>query len=162
MKRVIAESLAAVEGVLKERCEVHILLKLHPSEQEKSFYHEWVRARGLSARVTIIENYDPLLLAKAADFLIVYNSTYAVDGFAMDRRVILLHDDSWFLEEFKMYRIFEYAGSPDELQAAIFKLLAKPEGKPGRWQEARRECLNEDGIDAEEYIVACLTGEKIP
>jgi len=95
------------------------------------------------------------LLAKAADFLIVYQSTYAVDGFALGKPVISLWDDSNFFDEFKPYKVFTEVKSAKELREAILKFL-NGFVPPANWQEARRACLNENGEDPDRFIASVL------
>ena len=157
MKQIILETLETATQLLQEHTDLQIVLKIHPADQEKAFYRGWVKKNNTSNRFVAIENYDPLILAKAVDFLVVYGSTYAVDGFAMGKPVIVLHDDSWFFEEFREFSVFTYANSANEFKNAVLQLIKSPEMRSTRWDEARRECLNEGDRDPEELIASYLT-----
>lgn len=158
MRHCIEETLGTLTRLSGELREVQFVLKLHPADCDKKLYWEWARQHSDPATFKIVEAYDPLLLAKAADFLIVMRSTYAVDGFAMNKPVIYLTDESQILEEFRPYGIFTYVKDARELEDAVHLFARDPSFRPGKWQEARRDCLNEIGQSAEDFIVEHLTG----
>ncbi len=154
MRKVIEQTLAVVAELLGSIPQMQVVLKVHPADHEKSWYRDWLK-KNHPERFVIVENYDSLLLAKAADFLIVYQSTYAVDGFALGKPVISLWDDSNFFDEFKPYKVFTEVKSAKELREAILKFL-NGFVPPANWQEARRACLNENGEDPDRFIASVL------
>lgn len=119
------------------------LIKLHPADKNESYYNQWVLRKGLT-NVRIVRDEDPMLLAKAADFIIVNSSTYAIDGFAMDKVVVLYTDRlPSGVEEFSAYDVFWEVNSPEQLVGVVDRLIAKTDPRKGRWLEAREKCLNE-------------------
>lgn len=157
MWRVIGETLAVVKQHVEES-QAQFIIKLHPADENERFYRDWVASNHLEGHVVVIKKYDPMLLAKAADFLIVYGSTYAVDGFALGKPVICL-EDFWdpLLEEYREYSVFLYANSKNDLYDFSRKLLGSEISKSDSQEKAREACLNQKGEDPEAFIASQLT-----
>ncbi len=149
--------LSAVHSILDEHPDYQAILKVHPGDDHIESYQQWGKLSP-NANKRVIEIFDSLLLAKASDLLVVYASTYAVDGFALDRPVICFDDDSWkLLSEFKKYSIFSYTNRADELKSLIPNLLSNNDWRSKFWQDARKNCLNENGKQAADIITDYMT-----
>jgi len=99
-----------------------------------------------------------LLLVRSADLILVHNSTFSIDGFAMGKPVISLYDEGLrFGEEFRQYGIFHSVNHPGQLETIMDQLLE--DGHPvSKMQDlARKECLNESKEAPEALIASCLT-----
>ncbi len=147
--KALAESLSEIDSM-------QLLIKVHPGDERLAHYKEWVvkQRESFKNRVNIAYQFDPLLLAKAANFLIVYMSTYAVEGFALDKPVIyLFSDEDRMLNEIRCLDVFFYPRNDGELKATIRQLIQNSAIKPGQWEEAKKEYLNE-GCDQAEDIIA--------
>ncbi len=157
MSKVISEVLEVAADSARKLA-VQFIIKVHPYDENRGFYEKWVKQNQLQNQIIVItKKYDPLILAKAVDFLIVYGSTYAMDGFALDKPVVSLYDESYqLLEEFRDYSIFLYANSKHDLEKSILHLIQNPDLKPERWKEAKMECLNENVIQPENFIASSL------
>lgn len=150
----IADTLAAMFELCRQEPTIQILLKVHPGDENLTYFSHWIRASDLGGRVIVIDRYDPLLLAKAADLLVIYASTYAVEGFALGKPVICLYDESWqLLEEFRKFPVFTYVNDSKQLQTTIPKLLHNWRSSSVTLQKARQECLNETNGKPEDLIV---------
>lgn len=156
--RNICSALDVVGDIVSHIRSVQVLIKVHPGDKNVTFFMEWIHKKALGQRVVVVEKYDPLLLAKAADFLVVYASTYAVDGFALGKPVVCLHDDQWhLLEEFRRFPVFYYAHNQEQLRDVVLRLIRNEQVRIGSWREARGECLNENKMDPADIITSYLT-----
>lgn len=160
VKQNIAKTLRAIADLVIQDPALQIILKVHPGDENFSCLKNWGETEEFGGRVKVIERFDPLLLAKAADFMVVYASTYAVEGFALNKPVICLYDSSWLLlEEFRPHSAFLYANDENQLREISRKILANGYTYPASWTKAKRECLNEKGIPAEEIIASLLVSD---
>ena len=159
----IHEIVRVISETALEHSETQWILKLHQGDENHSFYESWLKANSaIRNRVRLLTREDPLRLARAADFLIAYWSTYAIDGFALGKPVICAFDstdDS--LEEYRSYGVFDYVENLSELKTAIENRLRKDGVQPSRWDEARRDCLNESDKSAADIVAQfLLTGQQ--
>lgn len=157
MKKNIALALEALREFLKEAPSVQLVTKIHQGDQDRQLYFSWAdQNRGL-ASIRVVEKFDPLLLAKGVDFLVVYASTYAMDGFALNKPVISIFDenDQWSAE-LRPFGIFLLPRNMQEMKLQMCELLEKKWARPVRWQEARRNCLNEGELEPAEIIASYL------
>lgn len=153
MQQIISETLDVISEFAHQ---ARFIIKVHPADENIARYETWLKKNNLKGRVLIIKKFDPLLLAKAADLLIVYRSTYSVDGFALDKPVICLYDHSDLtLSEFRPFSIFYYSNDKNTLRQLCHHLLRESVAKPGRWEEAKIQCLNE-GVSPGEIIAQQL------
>jgi hypothetical protein len=151
----IRDAIGSILGVIKDFREAQFIVKLHPADRYRWYYEKVLKRRKRHPKVVIVKQADPMMLAKAADFLIAYSSTFAVDGFAMKKNVILYTDRLESpLAEFDKYDIFHKAQSPDELHNALERLVKEPERRKGRWPEAEKECLNQTASQIPEQAIA--------
>lgn len=149
-KGIIDEALNVVEHFPK----FQFIIKVHPGDDYFPYYENWRRHHPYSNRIFVVERYDPLLLAKAADLLVVYNSTYAVDGFALRKPVICLYDTATtMIDEFRKFTVFHYVDNSESLLKTIQTLIDEPYVQPS--PEAFRSLLNE-GEDPEKIIASFL------
>ena len=152
------EMLDALRSVTQET-NSQFVIKIHPRDQRLGEYREWVQSQKLGDHGVVVREFDSLLLTKAADLVIVYSSTFAIDAFAMGKPVICACGDSdpW-LKEFREFGVFCYVANKAELERVMRKILQGEEGKSPFWKDGRRECLNEGGAAPEETIVRHLLG----
>lgn len=151
----IHSTLEAISDILEEDPSLQLLFKIHPGDENAPSFMKWTQEHRSGGRVAAVERFDPILLAKAADFLITYMSTYAVEALALDKPVIYLFgdDDYGLLSEMRGYNAFFYPRDREELKSMIRQLLRHPELRPGRWQEAKKDYLSE-GVDPPEEVIA--------
>ncbi len=143
MEEIISET---IEVVSEFSHEARFVIKLHPADENIDFYRSCIKHHKIENRVSIIQKYDPLLLAKAAHFLIIYRSTYAIDAFALDKPVICLYDrDDDLISEYRQFSVFQYASDKNTLRKMCERLLREPFRWPDRWADAKIQCLN-DGV----------------
>lgn len=151
--------LEALGEFLYENPKAQLVLKIHAGDGNVSLYKEWARKHQNYATVRIIEKFDPLLLAKAVDFLVVYSSTYAVEGFALGKPVLYLFpDDDQMITEMREYGVFLYPRDMLEMKDIMRSLLKKKWQLPPRWHEARKACLNESSVTPASIIARLLKG----
>ncbi len=152
-RSIIEEALEAVKNVLSSE-PAQFIIKLHPGDQNQDQFEDWVRRNDFQNGGVITRHYEPLILTKASDGVVVYMSTFAVDAFAMQKPVICLRDETTrSLKEFRRFQIFHYANSRSEIEDALRRILKSKESGPARWAEARRECLGE-GMGEPNQIIA--------
>lgn len=77
-----------IKGVAPMVKRANIVIKLHPGDDNANAIRNYVAQLGLS-QIQIIKDYDPLLLTKACNVLVVYLSTFAIDGLAYKKPVVL-------------------------------------------------------------------------
>ncbi len=153
MKQTISETLRVISEFTDQ---ARFVIKLHPADENIDFYRACIKQNKIEDRILMVQKYNPLLLAKASDFLIIYRSTYAVDGFALDKPVICLYDeDDDLICEYRKFSVFQYSNDKSMLRQMCQNLLAKPFVRPDSWNLAKSECLNA-GVDPDEFIAAQL------
>lgn len=161
--RNIESAFDVIAEILAEFPVVQVVIKARPGDEGLSFFIEWAKKNSFHGRVCVLEHFDPLILAKAADFLVVYASTYAVEGFALGKPVICLHDQAWdLLEEFRTFSIFNYADDLESLRKSMQLMIQTGKANINGWEEARRECLNEGDMSPEKTIASYLMTPKKP
>ena len=150
-----------VANNIAKKSPVDFIIKLHPADQRKGFYEAWVVANKLRRHVSVVQKYDPLILARGVDFLIVHRSTYAVDGFALNKRVICYRSESdRLLEEFKRFGVFHFASSKRDLWNTVNSFVENRGITLEHSKEAKEECLNENGFNPEDLIASALINAK--
>ncbi len=145
---------------------VQLIIKLHPCEMDKGFYLQRLK-QSMECKAVLIEKFDPLLLIKASNFLIVHDSTMAVDGFALNRNVIFIPflpesenlDQS--IADFGPYTVFYQPNDMAEFVTTFEQLMADSSRRPAQaqWEAARRDCLNEGGQSSVDIIGSHLLRE---
>jgi hypothetical protein len=157
--KVIRDTLEAVDRVEG----LQFVVKIHPGDENCGWYAARYPAARCAGRVAVVEKYDPMLLARAADFLVVHNSTYALDGFAMEKPVVSVFDGPCrILEEMREFGVFHYAETVDEIERAVRRLAGAPNERRGRWEEARARCLHERGSPREAILGHLLNTQRQP
>lgn len=168
---IIRKRIASILNVLLGFANIQVILKLHPGEKYQAYYEQLYKIATASRKVRIIKKKDPFLLIKASDFIIAHDSTIAVDGFALNRNVIfysVLPLESQLkhsVSDFDKYAVFYQPSDESELRGVVELLIKDPSVRPpnARWEEARKECLNEEGGRLPEEIIASyLCGESEP
>lgn len=156
-QRVIRETLR----VVKDISEYQFILKIQPGDHNRKVFETWIKKHQLEDQFKVIEHYDSMLLARGVDLLIIYDSTFAVDGLAMSKPVICLYDGSATpkLEEFRKYQAFYYSDSPEELKRLIQMILNETTHDPERYHQVHRECFNLHEMRANQRIAHYLRKE---
>ncbi|OGW84524.1 MAG: hypothetical protein A3C35_02510 [Omnitrophica bacterium RIFCSPHIGHO2_02_FULL_46_11] len=151
-----------IESILKilETEDIQLCIKLHPGEVHKGFYYSWAKKNSAKIKIAVIQKADPLLLVKASDFLIVHDSTIAVDGFAMGKPVIFfpvfpepIYSNSSVSELYK-YGVFYCPNNDEEFRKTLKVLIKNPQipTMEPNWNRMRLDCLNEGGPLPEEIM----------
>lgn len=142
-ERTIQSAIETIFSAAHEFENAQFIIKLHPADQEEGFYRAWLRESGFEKHATIVQRFDPLLLARGADFLICYKSTYAIDGLGVGKNVILYQDRMGVTcDEFLPYGVFYEAVNKEELVHAIGILLKDPFRKKSGWDTMVANCLS--------------------
>ncbi len=163
--KILQERVEFILNSLKSE-KIQFIIKLHPGEIYKSFYHSWA-ASNPQTRCAVIYGEDPLLVVKASDFLIAHDSTMAVDGFAMGKPVIFfpLFPESIFsnssVSEFYKYGVFYRPAGDEEFHGTLKALLKNPQfpATEDNWNRMRRDGLSEGGPLPEEIMSRHLLGQ---
>ena len=142
----------------KRKVNLIVKFKSRSNDQNKKYCKDWIRNKNLEGHFRVIEDYDSLLLARAADVIIAYGTTFAVDGLAMETPVIYpYHPTMPLLEEFKEFEAFYFTESRSELRSLISSLLKGNHPKQASFKQVRKECLSgETDQTAGELIAKCL------
>jgi CDP-glycerol glycerophosphotransferase (TagB/SpsB family) len=123
-------------------------------DDNKGIFEKWILQNRLDHRIKVVANYDPLKLIIASDVLITHKSTFAVDGLAMSKPVILFHDStSQNLEEFRKLGAFYHAESKEELETLVLKLGQEKAAQDPKILNAQKESLNY-GKETPEAIIS--------
>ncbi len=101
LENTIREQIKKIICTVSDFKNIQILIKLHPGDDNESRIHNLVK--NLDADIKIIKNYDALLLAKGVDMLVVYSSTFAIDGLVYAKPVVLVDHES-----VKKYKNLDY------------------------------------------------------
>ena len=146
---------------------IQVIIKLHPGDNSLGYYKARCKESDVKCRVKVMKRFDPYLLIKSSDFMIVHDSTMAVDGFVLGRNVIFFpvvgaRSDTInsTISDFEKYNVF-YCPSDMKDFKKRFDLLLKDSGsrpERSRWDEARRNCINADEPLPEETISRYLLG----
>lgn len=161
---IIQEFMQLLMGVLLDLPNIQLIIKLHPSDKCVCFYEHHCRRALAFGSVRIIKKADPFLLIKSSDFLIIHDSTMAIDGFALGRQVIhfpVFPDNEKIRHsatDIDRYQVLYAPKNMEEFKIVLDRLIADPNARPenARWKEARRECLNEGLGDSAEMIASFL------
>jgi hypothetical protein len=123
--------------------ELQIIIKLHPGDDNEPYIRSLVKDLNSNV-IKIITKYDPLKLAKGADLLIVYRSTFAIDGLAYQKPVILA--DSYSMQRYKDLKVFYSGTKVSELVTSINGILNNTyKDHIVNWKSAIDYCLG--GMD---------------
>ncbi len=124
--------------------DVQWILKLHPDDTQKNFYEKWIIENGLQNRVRLKQAYDSLLLARGADLLVIYLSTFAIDGAAMENHVIALRGRLGVSAEddLAVYRLFYEAAGASDVADMTRRILSGKEARKGDFAAAERGGLH--------------------
>jgi len=144
--------------VIAKYKEVQVILKAKQKcDENGAIFQQWVARNNVSHRVKVIDDYNPLKLIMASDIMIAHKTTFAIDGFAMNKPVIAFHDPVSYLgEEFRERKAFYHANSKEELEDLIDKLLWNDYFQFKDCERAQKECLNYHDESPEKIIVSHL------
>ena len=160
--QLVFSRIQSILDVILKYPDIQIIIKLHPGDIKAHYYFGRCCQPDVRCRIKILKEFDTYLLTKASDFLIVHDSTMAIDGFALEKNVIflpaigieseILKDSIW---DFRKYNVFYCPSNNEEFRSIFEKLLLDSGARPknARWDEARRQCLNE-GTSLPEDIIA--------
>ena len=137
---------------------MQIIIKLHPGDDNElqiqallnDLDHKYIK---------ILKDYDALKLAKGCDLLIVHASTFAIDGLAYKKPVILT--DKYCMHKYGYLDIFYDGTNKDKLKNSIKDLIDNRADKHVlNWQMAVNRCLNGADKVASKTIVEILTKDE--
>ena len=117
---------------MKNIREGHLVIKLHPYDNDFGIYKNVARQAGLR-NYSIIKNADMFGLLRTCDLLITHISAVSYEAVLMDRKVILLCGASDFQNEdvwdFRRYGVAEILDNLKDLEKHIRRLLFSPEAE---------------------------------
>jgi len=147
IKRIITEVLP-----FNDRC--NLVFKLHPGDDNGQSITDLVtRILGHGAR--IITSYDPLLLAKASDALVIYLSTFLIDGLAYRKPVIL--GATYDLNRLGHLRYFYDGTTSEKLRESLENILYRRTQQHIKcWSKAADYILNGMDGQASKRIAAAM------
>ncbi len=134
---------------------VQTIIKLHPGDNIELQVHKLLNRLNLN-KIRVIKDYDSLSLAKGVDILIIYRSTFAIDGLAYQKPVILT--DEYTMDKYETVNIFYDGTTQDKLADVLDSILnGLARRHIERWRAAANYCLN--GMDkvASKDIASILT-----
>lgn len=133
---------------------IELIIKLHPGDPNAE--HIKVLVDELQLRKSkIVQDYDPLMLAKAADVLVAQRSTYAIDGLAIAKPVILV--DGYSVEKYKGLDVFYDGTSEEKIIDSVNGILNGAYRKHiENWRSAVDYCLDGGEGDASGKIARIL------
>ena len=79
-----------------------VIIKLHPGSEDLKYWQDWAKPYS---HIRVVKNYNPDHLSLASSLMVVHHSTYALDGYMMNRKVYIIDDglpsgleefDGWF------------------------------------------------------------------
>lgn len=113
-------------NVMKNISEAHLIIKLHPYDNDRNIYKSIVRQAGLT-NCNIVKNIDMFGLLYSCDLLITHISAVSYEAVLMDKNVILLctnsdfcSDDVW---DFNRYNAVITVDKLSELESHIRNAL---------------------------------------
>jgi len=154
-EQIVRDLFALIER--QKDCQFIIKVK-KKIDDNMSVFKDWVCKNRCEDRVKVITDHSSVELALCADIVISHNSTFAIDGLAMKKPVIVLREKGLEInEEYRKYGAFYCAESKDELFYYISGILQMQSSSSddGR-QLARRECLNEGEASPQKIICRWL------
>lgn len=161
-ENTVQERIDGVLEALRNITSAQFIIKLHPGDRYKPRYMEWLTRPDIKTRVVVVEKEDPMLLARAADCLLVYLSTYALDGLAMGKNVLLVKDRLRSpIEEVESFGAFYEISELSDLEPALRAVLEKPGLFADQRREVERECLNFGSGELPEQRIAKLLADPV-
>ncbi|OPZ24162.1 MAG: hypothetical protein BWZ03_00284 [bacterium ADurb.BinA186] len=98
---------------------VNVIIKLHPGDDNDQAIKEFVR--GIAPKIRVIKTYDSLVLAKTCDAMVVYLSTFSIDGLAFRKPVVLGAGHDY--ERFDCLKYFYDGTTSDKLRDSLVDIL---------------------------------------
>jgi hypothetical protein len=120
--------------------DIQILIKLHAGDDNASHVRSLVSDMKKDS-IIVLTDYDPLVLAKGADILVVYSSTFLMDGLAFKKPVIEISKRG--MDRYMcLSRIYD--GTTTEKLSNSMKILLDNGDKRylDNWQFTAEYCLN--------------------
>ena len=169
IEKIVFERIESILDIILKYPNLQIIIKLHPSDTGLNYYKNRCNQPDVRCKVRILKKFDPYLLIKSSDFMIVHDSTMAIDGFALERNVIffpaagatsriLRHSVS----DFEKYNVFYRPSNMEDFKNIFEQLLQNSQLRPegAMWQKARENCLNENGSHPEDVIKSYLLNNE--
>lgn len=153
-KRILWPQNEAIIRTASTFKELQIVVKLHPGDVCGPEIRFLAKSLGIREESILIK-YDSLVLAKGVDLLIVNKSTFAIDGLAYQKPVVLADEES--VERYKNLNVFYDGTTEEKLKDSIEGILSgKYKNHLVNWQTAANYLFN--GVDgkASERIVKRL------
>ncbi len=120
--------------------EIEVIIKLHPGDNSKLAIDRLVKKLKIN-NIKVIRDYDPLVLAKGADILIINISTFAIDGMAFKKPVILTN--RYKLDEYRDLNVFYDGHTEGILMDSVKNILnGSYTSHIDNWRYAIESCLN--------------------
>ncbi|MDD5194084.1 MAG: hypothetical protein PHQ96_00210 [Candidatus Omnitrophica bacterium] len=143
--------IASVASAFKD---LQIVIKVHPCDINVSEWCALAESLGIK-QTNVLKNYDPLLLAKGVDLLAVSLSTFAIDGMAYKKPVILT--DGYSMEKYQTLNIFYDGTTGEKLKNSISGILnGSYKNHIVNWQAAADYMLNGMGDRISQTIMEIL------
>ncbi|HRK62359.1 MAG TPA: UDP-N-acetylglucosamine 2-epimerase [Candidatus Omnitrophota bacterium] len=121
--RYFQEALSALSGF--KNLQIIFKFKARANDEFRQIAEEWAAALPQDAVVRYVSELPSLEVINASDFVITFGSTFAIEGLALGKPVILLHaSQSPLFDELERFRPFLYADGVEEIKEAIHKILA--------------------------------------
>jgi len=143
--------------ILKEFNDYQFIIKVQRGDENKRRFEKWIKMHKLDRQFKLVESYDPLHLLKGTDLSIIYDSTLAIDGLALNKPVVCLFDGTATdkYREFKKYGAFYEVNAFETLRDVIEQAYQRSIPRE-RTDAALAACLNVGRGAAPDKIAAYL------
>jgi hypothetical protein len=122
---------------------VNFIVKTHPGDPNVEDIRKLSKTL-CQGEVRVLNDYDPLMLAKGVDVMLVHLSTYSIDGLAFRKPVVLL--DQYSMEKYMKLNYFYDGTSTHKIIDSINGVLSGRYDKHmASWRAAVDFCL--DGMN---------------
>lgn len=137
------KNIISVVAALSDRA--NVVIKLHPGDDNDQSIKEFVRT--IAPKIRVIETYDSLFLAKACDAMVVYLSTFSIDGLAFRKPVVLGAGHDY--ERFDCLKYFYDGTTSDKLRDSLVDILEGTATKHLR-----------NWLSAADYVLSSMDGNS--
>lgn len=154
------EKLKMILNTLKSFQDLQIIIKLHSGDTSGAEILNLVKGLSMD-NVKVIKSYDPLTLAKAVDILIICISTFAIDGLAFQKPVVLT--STYGIEDYDELKVFYDGTTKLKLESSLRDIIdGLHENHITNWQFAVNHCLDGMGGAASKKIADILSKGSPP
>lgn len=137
------KNIISVVAALSDRA--NVVIKLHPGDDNDQSIKEFVRT--IAPKIRVIKTYDSLFLAKACDAMVVYLSTFSIDGLAFRKPVVLGAGHDY--ERFDCLKYFYDGTTSDKLRDSLVDILEGTATKHLR-----------NWLSAADYVLSSMDGNS--